>query len=208
MDMSEVQLERLTRAALLLLFENLNTEIDAQNTAWAGGGELDDPAFWVALNRTNPVIQAEHIADENFYPGHVPSLIDAPVEKYPNISVMAYQADPLAAQDDWADQFSVKVAVEIMVKAISTTDDRSDPDADAAAAEAVNMRCHRTLAAVKAVMQAPEGRNFRGLVPKVGNTPAMLVTNVFVRHEEKGRGLRWFWQGARLDFTVQQWVNF
>ena len=122
MRFDEVLLERLARAALLVLYDGINTAIDAENTAFSGSDPTDDSAFWVAIGRTDPGAEAEHIASDNFYVGHVPSLIDAPVDRYPNIATMAYQADPRVSQDDWADQYMVHLAVEIMVRALCDSD--------------------------------------------------------------------------------------
>ncbi len=210
MDMSEIQLERLTRAAILLLADSssgINSEISNQNTAWGGGGDLDDPQFWTALNQTDPEAQVEEIELENFYPGHVPSLIDAPIDKYPNLAVLTYRADAIPSADDWSEQYMVNLAVEVMCKAEGASD-KPVQEADARAAELVNMRTNRTLAAAHKVLMSDGARNFMSLVPKVGNAPNVIITDVFVRHEEKGRGPRWFWQGARLDYRIQQWVNY
>jgi hypothetical protein len=210
MDMSEIQLERLTRAAVLLLADEesgINVEIANQNMSWGGMGELDDPQFWASLGQTDPQAQVETIELANFYPGHVPSLIDAPIDKYPNIAVLTYRADSLPSTDDWAEQFTVNLAIEVMCKAEGGAS-RPAQEEDARAAELVNMRTNRTLAAAHKVMMSSAARNFMSLVPKIGNTPNVLITDVFVRHEEKGRGPRWFWQGARLDYRIQQWVNY
>src|SRR5574337_189383 len=180
----EVQLERLMRAATLLLYNNLNNEISTQNTNWgSGSGDLDDTQFWTALGRSNPGISAEQIEAGNFYPGHVPSLIDAPIDKYPNVSVMAYQADALPNADDWSEQYMAHLAVEIMCKALCDSD-KPDQDADALAAQAVNMRTHRTLAAVHAVFMSDDARTFMKVVPRAQNAPNQVITNVFVRREE------------------------
>lgn len=204
---SEIALERLERAVLLLLFQNLNTQIAAQNTSYAGAGDLDDPAFWAALGRTNPTIQAEPIANANFYPGHVPSLIDAPIDRYPNVAVMAFRADVVPSDDDWAESYLTQVAVEIMCKFVSTADS-PDQTADALAAEAVNSRIKRTAAAVHSCIKSDDARHLFKTVPRIGETPNIITTDVFVRKEEKGRGPRWFWQGARMDYRVRQWVNY
>jgi len=210
MDMTEIQLERLTRAAVLLLADNttgINVEIDDQNTSWGGGGELDDPQFWTALGLTDPEAQVEHIEQGNFYPGHVPSLMDAPIDKYPNLAVMANRADALPSTDDWAEQYAVGLAVEIMCRA-ECSSDRPSQDEDARAAELVNMRINRTVVAAHKVMMSDAARSFMSLVPKIGNTPNVITTDVFVAHQEKGRGPRWFWQGARLDYRIVQWLNY
>lgn len=205
MLMDEVQLERVARAAIKVLYDGLNTEIGVQNNTWADSDAWwDDSTFWTSIGQADREITVETISNGNFYVGHNPSLIDAPIDRYPNVAAMAYQGDVIPSTDDHQDQYALNLAIEIMCKAECTAE-RPDQEADRIAAELVNARVHRTLAAAKKVLQAD--RNFKGLVPKTANTPNEIVTNVFVRHEEKGRGPRWFWQGARLDFRIQQWVT-
>lgn len=206
METSEVQLERIARAAIKILYDGLNTEIAAQNSTWgATANWWDDASFWTSIGQETRSITVETIQADNFYVGHVPSLIDAPIDRYPNVCALAYSGDIIPSTDDWSEQYAVMLAVEIMVKAEC---DATKPDqaADRLAAELVNARTHRTLAAVKKVLEAD--RNFKQLVPRVSNTPNEVVTNVFVRREERGHGPRWFWQGARLDFRIQQWVHY
>jgi hypothetical protein len=205
---TEVQLERVARAAIKILYDGLNTEIAAQNTAFdATANWWDEGTFWASIGQDARMITVETIADGNFYVGHVPSLIDAPLDRYPNVAAMAYNAAPMPSTDDHMDQFQLSLAVEIMCRGESTSD-KPDQQADRIAAELVNARTQRTMNAVRNVLAASANRNLKGLVPKPGNTPTQTVTNVFVRHEEKGRGPRWLWQGARLEYHILTWVAY
>src|SRR6266566_8991289 len=123
MEFDDIALEEISRGAMTVLFDNLNTQITAQNTAWSAR----DTAFFAHLNRTNLNIQAESVAPGNFYYGHVPSLIDAPIEKYPNISCMAFNVIPVAGEDDWMEEYAIRMAIEVIVKSDAATTDKYDP---------------------------------------------------------------------------------
>jgi hypothetical protein len=78
---------------------------------------------------------------ENFYEGHRPSLIRAPIDKYPNVARrgLSVQRRILNLPERPHGQFNVLLYVEIMCKSI---DDE----------ETVNKRIVRTVEAVNAVM--------------------------------------------------------
>src|SRR5574341_570863 len=203
---TDLELLALERAAILLLANGtsgVNSVITARTATWAS----EDSTFYTAIGRPNPNITVESIAAGNFYPGHIPSLIEAPLDRYPNIAAIASRGDNIPSTDDWAEQYAIGLAIEIMCKAVSTSD-TPDQEADALAAEIVNARIKRTVEAALAVFKTDNGRNFNKVVPTVGNTPNVITTDVVVRSETNGRGPRWLWAGARIDFRVQQWVNY
>jgi hypothetical protein len=101
---------------------------------------------------------------------------------------------------------TTRLWIEVMVKSIGS-DAFTDAE-DAAAAEAVNNRLMRTAQAVHTTMKAGPARTLNGAVPKIGQIlPTITNGDVFVRRQEKGRGPRWFWQGARLEYVIEQWVS-
>lgn len=195
--LTELGLEQIARKTLLTLYSGLNDSIDAVNTLWA----TRDATFWAALGETDPDISAEHVPSGSFYTGHIPSLIDAPVEKYPNIAVIAYSSMPGSSQDDSAEQRPTTVAVELMVKSQIVPDDK-----EYVAQLEVNARCLRTMEAVHSVLLG--ARTLGNTVPSFSATPTVQVSDAFVRRVEKSRGDRWFWQGARLEYIVQKYQSY
>lgn len=184
---SSIGLERLQRAAILQLATLLNDKIDDENTLWAAR----DTAFFTSLYGAPRTITVEHVETTNFYAGHRPSLIEAPIERYPNCSAMAYTSTPKGSNDDHGEMLDLKLAVELMAK--SVVDE-----------EEVNSMIQRMAdAAVQVFVNADF--SFGGIVP-VDGMPTVTLGDVFVRREEKGRGTRWFWQGARLEFSVDKFA--
>jgi hypothetical protein len=200
---SRVEFERLERGAIRFLSARLNAQIAAEEAEWAA----EDADFANAMGRDLFPVTLEEIGAENFYAGHQPTLIEAPIDRYPNVTAMAFRADNVNDNNDHMDKFMISLAVEIMVKAIGPTD-RNDTAGNAAAAELCNSRIKRTAAAAHKVLMSDDARSFGQIVPRIGNTPSIFTTDVFVRHEDRGHGPRWFWQGARLDYRVEQWVSF
>lgn len=186
-DLSQnTNLEGIGRAAFVMLHDGLNDEIAAQNTLWASR----DTAFFAEIGRGPRVIELEPVKNDNFVIGHKPSLMNAPITAYPNVTVMAYQAAPIAGQGfDHEDNYNVRLFVELMVK--------SERDE-----EEVNARTHRMADAVVNVLSAD--RTLGGTVTEMATPATVELSDVFIRAEERGRGTRWFWQGARLDYIVRK----
>ena len=116
---SKIGAELVQRQALLVLFDNLNNKITSLSTGWT----TDDNTFWGLLGRGTPNWTVETVDNSNFYPGTVPSLMAAVAgletpdpEKYPNVSTFTHRGDPKLSDDDTGENFTLTLAVEIMVK--------------------------------------------------------------------------------------------
>jgi len=183
--------EVIQRQAIIVLFNHLNDTIVSMNSTWT----IEDDEFWAALNRGNEQWFVEPIADENFYAGTIPSLINASIEKYPNISTICYIANPPGSSDDDGELYQDLLAVEVMVKSINSEQE-------------VNSRIQKILDAIHLTfMNSLENRTLNNTIPQL-NAPKMSVGDVFVRREKTSRGDRWFWQGGTLEYVVQKFVDF
>lgn len=196
-----VGLEQIQRAFLRRLFANLNTAIDEISALM----DADDLLLATEMGQTYTATTVEHIAPENFYEGHRPSLIDAPVSSYPNCAVWALRATP-AAESQNQDHVSIQsntLYIEVMVKALDSE-------------ETVNRRLQRTVEATAAVIARDStlGGAISGLITE----PTIDLADVFKRKDRgessTGRGARasygpeWFWQGARLSYAVRKETGF
>jgi hypothetical protein len=183
--------EAIQRQALIVLFDYLNDTIVSMNSTWA----VEDDEFWAALNRGNEEWYVEPIADQNFYPGTIPSLINAPIENYPNVCTICYIANPPGSSDDDGELYQNLLAIEVMVKSVNSEQE-------------VNSRIQKTLDAIHLTfMNSLENRTLNNTVPQLG-APRMSVGDVFVRREKTNRGDKWFWQGGTLEYTVSKFVDF
>lgn len=177
-------LERIAREALIVLIDALNDELDVVEAEYT---TLDAD---LAELRRQPIrpIRLEHVQLPNFVLGHRPSLIEAPIENYPNVAVMAESAVPATTEDlDHIHIFQDSLVIEIMV--------RSEEGE-----EHVNRRAWRTVEAVNRVIQSNPTLN--GLVEGITSPVNAVVTDCLIRTERPSNGPRWFWQGGRLEYEV------
>ena len=178
------------RAALRQIFQGVNVMIDLINMEKA----VEDVEFETFLEREEPAATVvEHIAAENFHEGHRPSLIAAPITKYPNCCVWTVRAVPNSesAGSDHTSIFSNLLYIEVMVKAT--------PDEDE---ETVNRRIERTAEAVHICLMRDQ--SLGGRVSGFVSEPTINLSDVFTRKEKTAYGPHWFWQGARLEYTIRK----
>lgn len=183
--------EAIQRAAIVVLFDHLNDKIAVMNETWA----IEDDLYWAALNRGNEEWFVESVDDKNFYAGTIPSLINAPIQNYPNICAICYIANPPNSSDDRGELYNNVLAIEVMVKSINSE-------------EEVNSRIQKTLDAIHLTyMDSLENRTLNNTIPEL-NAPRQTVGDVFIRRERTDIGDKWFWQGGSLEYVVNKMVVF
>lgn len=179
-----IGLEIIQREITLVLFDNLNDEISAQETLW----ELRDKTWNKATGQDIGGTSLEKVKSENFHSGHRPSLIEKlPKENYPNISVMVYTGRPTNMSIDQATNFQIRTDIEIMCKSVKSESE-------------VDRRIHRTAEAVHQVLARNESLNKTSIGWE--NDPTVQITDIFKRREEKGGGKDWYWQAARISYYL------
>ena len=193
-------LERIQREAFLVLFNNLNQEIAILESAWT---TLDNELA-VATGRDFDPITLERVEDFNFHMGHRPSLIEAPIQRYPNVSVMAYQVRPEGVnQIDQMAQSLDRLFIEVMVKSpqyATSTEEANDGQVEAE--RIVNARVQRLTDAVNNVIQ--NKRTLNGTVQDIIGIPSVIISDVFPRASHTSYGQPWLWQGSRLEYEVSK----
>jgi hypothetical protein len=183
--------EAIQRQATIVLFNYLNDMIASMNLTWS----IEDDVYWAALNRGNEEWFVEPVQDSNFYSGTIPSLINAPIDKYPNVCTICYIANPPGSTDDDGELYSNVLAIEVMVKSIDSE-------------EEVNSRIQKTLDAIHLTfMDSLENRTLNNTIPKL-NAPRQTIGDVFIRREQTNSGDKWFWQGGSLEYVVNKMVDF
>lgn len=182
-----IGLESIQRECLIVLLQTLNDELPHQDEIWA---PLDEELANLRGLDYEPVV-LEEVAPQNFYPGHRPSLIEAPVDGYPNVSVHADHAAQAEDSDqyDQTETWRDRIFVELMVK--SETGE-----------EEVNARVQRMADAVNVCMLS--NPTLRGIVNQMEGLQEIQIGTVFPRNAETSYGKEWFWQGARLEYAVKK----
>lgn len=193
-------LERIQREAFLVLFKNLNKEQIQLDQAWA----TLDAQLSTETGREFDSIILETVENFNFHMGHRPSLIEAPIQRYPNISVMAYQSRPEGiAQIDQMASVSNRLFVECMVKSPSYESNLEEvTEGQIEAERVVNSRIQRMTDAVNNVIQS--NRTLNGTIAEITQNPSVLISDVFTRRENTSYGQNWLWQGSRLEYEISK----
>lgn len=184
---STTGLEQTQRSAFLTLFDFLNVAIDFVESNWAAS----DLEFAAHIGIPLLPFTLERIEPQNFYEGHRPSLIQAPVEKYPNVSIWCVRSSPHPESDmsDNVDVWNNLLYVEIMCKSLLDEGE-------------VNKRISRTVEAAHLVMI--NNPTLGGVVAGIEGDVSVSISDVFTRRENTSYGPNWYWQGARLEYVVRK----
>lgn len=186
--------ELVARAVRLLLLEGLNNEIDVQSARWV---DADSALQSMGADEGVGQVDVTHVDPSNFHEGPHKSLIEAPPEMFPNVSVMAYAAVPSASRfADQVDSSEITLFVECM--AISGP----VPDGLEVAHESiVHRRIQRMTEAASIVVE--RDRMLIGTVHAMRTPPQGGVGNSsWLRPQKAGGGQRFIWHGSRLQYTV------
>ena len=186
-------LEMLSRQACLILAANINAALTDQETIWAA----DDIAFAAIIPSVLVPVVLERFSAANIVPGHRPSLIDAPLSRYPNISCMAYASRPGIEQMDQVDSLACTLQIEAMVKAGPYAVD----DTSGIGEGLCDSRIQRTTDAIHSVFQG--NKTLNGHVQEFTIPPEVDISPVFVKPDQDDpNGTRWFWQGVHMAYTI------
>lgn len=190
---SRLGVEDFSRQAYLVIFEGVNAALDAEGARWA----QSDMDFNALIQR--PAINAslEHFTPRTMHPGHRPSMIEAPVDQYPSLAVMAYRIAPLGDQNEAADNAQVSLSVETIVRSGPFRPDDKDGDGETA----LNRRLLRTVEALHKVLL--DARDIVGWVPPE-RSPTAIMGEIWARDAEVNEGDRWYFQGARMEWTFSK----
>jgi hypothetical protein len=194
-DTPLVGLEDIQRAAFYVMFESLNNALTEIEAYWTPR----DAEYKERTGLNLAAVTLEPVENQNFYEGHIPSLIRGTPDDYPNCAVMATRAAPSSESSrfDQMNSWNDSVLIEIMVKAEHET--------------WVNRRCHRTAEAV--VLSITRNENLGGAVNGIMAPPSIDIGDVFAVRSpgsggaykgQDGDGARYVWQGASIKFQIQK----
>jgi hypothetical protein len=183
-----IGLELIQREASKILIAELNDELDRQTLLWE---ERDEE--WNMLTGQEPAtISLEHVHEQDFFSGHKPSLVkpEYPLERFPNVSVMAYRGNPLTGFEaiDQTSNYNIILDIEAFVKS------EYELECDA--------RTHRTVEAIHQVFTRNEALN--GLSYGWVNDPLVQITDIMSRKANISHGEDWLWQGCRIRYNLQR----
>lgn len=178
-----IAMEVMAHEATKVLIATLNDELPVQEAFFA---VLDEELADLRGVPYEPY-SLEPVPTENFHLGFQPSLIKAPLEEYPNVSVMTDRAGQAPFDTvDQMDAYALRLLVELLVKSPNEAE--------------VNARALRTAEAVNVCMMSNETLN--GTVAGFDGPPTVQMGEVFYRKEATSYGDQVAFQGVRLEYAV------
>lgn len=186
-DQATTGLEEIQRETLIILMDSLNDAIAEVEAYW---GPRDE-ALANRIGQPYEPTTLPRVAIENFYEGHRPSLINAPVTAYPNVAVMCFRASPHpeSALFDHQEINRDLLWVELMVN--SETGEGE-----------CNRRAQRMASATSLCLMA--NKTLNGIISGMDTAPTVNISDLFTRKERTSYGAEWYWQGARLEYAVRK----
>lgn len=202
----DLGLELVQRAAFVQLVQNVPARVTKQQADWDA---RDMQLATIMREALNPTIL--EIPDESdFHEGINPAILDAPMDRFPNVSVLCFagSADPIE-QFDQFDTYALTLQIETVVRAGPINDD-NDFDAINETSKLVQRRCHRFTAAIVQAISAD--RTLGGMVLPIRRPPNVTESNIIRRKADSEKGGRasgpaWFLQGSRIIYTVSKHSN-
>lgn len=195
---NELGNERIYREALVILAGSLNAELDVQDAKWT----TLDQELAAQLQIQYTPCNSTKVEPSNFYSGHVPSLIYAPVSKYPNISVMSDQVIPTNFGGDHYGTTRLPLIVEALIidgpYSVENAFNRIGE-------ELCNRKVQRMAEAIHAVIG--DNPTLNGLVQPIVDEPRVIWSECFRRSEETTHGADYYWQGVNLTYQIDKVVN-
>lgn len=192
----EIGCERIAYETLTLLINNLNTAVDTEDAKWT----TLDQTLATNLQIDYVACISNTVERRNFFLGHRPTLIEAPIENYPNVAVMADQAMPSADQGDWYEGFQIRLWIEAMV--IDGPYDPLQVGYERKGEDLCNRKAQRMTEALHNVVISNKSLN--GVVEEITDPPRAFLSNCFVRSDETSHGSDYFWQMVRLEYVVRK----
>jgi len=176
-------MELIEREAIKVLFAELNNELAVVEALW----EPRDIEMNQLIGEDPPKVELELIEENNFHYGNKPSLIESPINNYPNVCAIADAADASETDYDQFNNYSNSLAIEIMCKSLYNESE-------------VNRRTSRTLEAVHNVMM--RNTTLNGLIEGFDNDPSAILSDVFTRSDNSQGEPDWYWRAGRIDYNI------
>lgn len=196
---NELGNERIYREALVILAGSLNAELSVQDAKWT----TLDKDLAALLQIEYVACTSDKVQPQNFYPGHIPSLIMAPVSAYPNVSVMSDQVvpAPVFGSDHYNGARLPLIIESIVLDGPYTSDDDFHRNGE----ELVNKKVQRMAEAIHAVIG--DNPTLNGLVMPIVDEPRVIFSECFRRSESTSYGADYYWQGVNMTYQVDKVVN-
>lgn len=181
--MLELRLEDVARATLLTVKTYINAAID---DVWADM-VAEDNAFYSAMGESVPNTPKQYPAQ--FFLGSYPSVLERPLEDYPNVAVVCYRH---RSAEDAGDQYEL-INNRIFVEAFVVHEEEG----------AVNRMANRYAKALHKVLAEHRSMDDADIVFGGEFSPDIDVSNAAVRRVDQFQEDLVYIQGCRLEWDLQ-----
>lgn len=196
---SLIGFEPVTRGARLVLFEGLNAELDHQKERW---DTADLELQSLGLDPGVGQIDLQHVETANLHEGPHRSILEAPPEAFPNVSVMAYLVVPSGSQFDQFEAADITLFAETFVNAGPVENGQ-----ELAFETIVHRRIQRTTEAVNNCLM--RSATLLGTVNPIQTLPRGGIVNAsWSKYKDGSSGKRYLVHGSRLQYTLQRHARF
>lgn len=188
--------EPIARATRLILARDLNDEIDSHSEKWSAADlQLQQMGFDPGVGQ----VDVDHVPDDHLHEGPHESFLSAPIEMFPNISVMAYLNRPSARQG-----YASMPTNDITLEVVTICAAGPIPDGLETAFETiVHRKIQRTSEAVIAVIQ--NDKTLLGTVlPQELPPSGGIGKQSWIRPRNGETGPMDIFHGSRLQYTLQR----
>lgn len=188
-------------------YETIMANIDSALDAAESDGLDIDSRLAVARGADPAPVSLERFEARNIHYGHRPSMILAPVDRYPSMSINVFMGSPATENSgaDYGHSNLLRCAIEVIVKSDPLPPDPVQVDFDYDGQLLVGKRIKRTAEAIHAIQSANQGLGGYFLQPSAA--PSVTYGDIFARDDES-TGERYFWQGVRIEYQyIKQSVN-
>lgn len=194
--------EMVQRAAILQIKTNIDAQMEVQENLW----EQRDREYAQLMERAYVKTPLAPIEADNFYTGQRPSLVEAPLERWPNVTARCEEAQAFGQQADQYDTFSMSLFVEVLC-AVGPGPDPNDPvNDDHDLEDQIDRQSHRLTAAVHCAIRLDP--SLGGMIHPIQNPPTITPSLLWTRKgdEAPGSGDYYYFQGKQLKYTVTSYA--
>lgn len=190
--------EIVQRAALLQIKNNLSEQVAHQEDIWA----QRDRAFAEEMGAGYVPIQIEVPDPARFYAGARPSLIEAPIQFWPSITVRSNSSSASSDQLDEIDVSDVPLFIEILCKAGPVPQAKVHGTEGIRTDGIVDAQCQRLSSAVIGCIA--QDKTLGGVVASISRPGKIKSSTPFTRPGATGQGNGdyYVFQGKQLEYVT------
>lgn len=189
--------EEIVRAALWQVKSHIEEKTAYVKSIW----DERDEAFATEFEKPFRQTVLPTIAPRNYYTGQTPSLVEAPLEQWPSITIYAGQSTPAPAQPDQYDTMRIPLYVEVLCSFGPVKETELHAEQGIEAENAVWRICERLSSAVHLCIKTDPSLGGT-LAGPIERPPEIVRSEPFARKADKGAGDFHIFAGRQLQYST------